>query len=48
MAKDTNCKDCYFRRRCGDTFACHYLLMTNQRRPCEPGEGCTVKVTRTI
>lgn len=25
---------------------CNYLLVTNKRRPCPAGEGCTVKVVR--
>jgi hypothetical protein len=28
------------------TKVCNYLLVTNKRRPCPPGEGCTVKVVR--
>jgi hypothetical protein len=24
--------------------ACHYLIDTGHRRPCDPGSGCTVKV----
>ena len=25
---------------------CNYFLATGKRRPCPPGEGCTVKVGR--
>ena len=25
-----------------------YLFRTNQRRPCPPGEGCTVKVSKEV
>lgn len=24
------------------------LIMTNKRRPCPPGEGCTVKIPRKV
>lgn len=27
---------------------CNYFMRTNQRRPCPPGEGCTVKVGRKV
>ena len=27
---------------------CNYFLVTNQRRPCPPGKGCTVKVGREV
>lgn len=30
------------------TRCCNYFLVTNQRRPCPPGEGCTVKVGRKV
>lgn len=40
------CDDCCY---CGRIKSeglryCRYMLFTNQRRPCPPGEGCTVKV----
>lgn len=31
-----------------NTRCCNYLLATNQRRPCPPGPGCTVKVSREV
>lgn len=39
------CDKCVYRK----TFTsagpyCDYLCMTNERRPCPPGEGCTVRV----
>lgn len=30
------------------TRCCNYFLATGQRRPCPPGEGCTVKVGREV
>lgn len=27
---------------------CLYLIMTYERRPCPPGDGCTVKVPRKV
>ena len=49
MAKNY-CDDCVYggvitglKTRC-----CNYFLATGQRRPCPPGEGCTVKVGRKV
>jgi hypothetical protein len=41
-----NCEDCMYWRSMHDPElkCCHYLLDTGSRRPCEPGDGCTVKV----
>ena len=41
------CEKCVYRK----TFTsagpyCDYLCMTNERRPCPPGEGCTVRVVQ--
>lgn len=39
------CKGCKYWRNIADTtYACHYLLDEYVRRPCPPGEGCTVRV----
>ena len=36
-----NCQDCvYF----GSGETCDYILIHQKRRPCEPGDKCTVKV----
>ena len=50
MTKDKFCDDCYYcvNFRSGGMRCCNYLIMTNQRRPCPPGEGCTVKVPRKV
>ncbi len=29
----------------GEHPCCNYIFMENKRRPCPPGEGCTVKIT---
>lgn len=47
MAKNY-CDNCIY--SCGFTGlnikSCDYFLVTNKRRPCPPGKGCTVKVVR--
>lgn len=47
MAKN-NCDNCYYSQKVGNDRYCAYLFKTNQKRPCEPGEGCTVKVPRIV
>lgn len=47
MAKD-NCGDCQYRGKVGGMPCCDYFLRTGNRRPCPPGEGCTVKVSRRV
>lgn len=40
------CDDCFYCRRIyqsGPRY-CAYLMITNERRPCPPGDECTVKV----
>jgi hypothetical protein len=41
------CSDCfYYKTIWGDELrCCHYLLITNHKRPCDPGRGCTVKIS---
>lgn len=48
MALDQNCKGClyyktipYSKERC-----CHYIFVEGKKRPCEPGDKCTVKIKR--
>jgi hypothetical protein len=44
---DENCMDCiYFTGHVEITWCCNYFLMTDHRRPCPPGTGCTVKQSR--
>lgn len=49
MAK-SNCDNCFYcgRLEGGALPYCKYYFMTNQRRPCPPGDGCTVKVGRKV
>lgn len=44
---DKYCRRCrYYIGWCGDTKLCNYYLMTDKRRPCAPGTGCTVRELR--
>lgn len=38
---DRSCHKCRF--WCKNTNTCDYLLVTDRRRPCHPGKGCTVR-----
>lgn len=40
---DDYCAGCVYRGRAGSRDICEYLLMTGHKRPCPPGENCTVK-----
>lgn len=39
-----SCKGCYYGTHTGELWVCDYILMTGHRRPCPPGEGCTVRI----
>ena len=44
---DSYCLNCIYYVGCSrDFWFCNYLLMTDKRRPCDPGTGCTVRVLR--
>lgn len=45
-----NCDDCFYCRKLDYSMGrfCAYLFVTGQRRPCPPGDGCTVKVGRAV
>lgn len=43
-----NCFNCVYRGKFGDTHCCSYILVTGRRRPCPPGDGCTVKIGRKV
>lgn len=44
MAEKHPCDGCYyFGGRWEVVKCCNYYLITNQRRPCPPGEGCIVR-----
>ena len=47
MAK-SNCDNCVWRGRVANMSCCDYFLRTGQRRPCPPGDDCTVKIGRKI
>ena len=49
MAKN-NCDNCFYYRKMdsGQQRFCAYLFLTDQRRPCPPGDECTVKIGRTV
>lgn len=39
------CEGCIYLSKVDCMPCCNYIFMENKRRPCPPGEGCTVKVT---
>lgn len=44
------CDRCVYRKNftSGAVHYCDYLCMTGKRRPCQAGDGCTVRVTRMV
>lgn len=43
------CDDCVYWAKLHEPYRyCSYLLRTDKKRPCPPGEGCTVKVSRKV
>lgn len=38
-----SCEGCFYAVLLSGAWCCDYLLMTGRRRPCPPGEGCTVR-----
>lgn len=43
-----NCDNCVYRAVVGGVDCCGYLFKTGHRRPCPPGDECTVKVGREV
>ena len=44
---DSYCLKCiYYIGSCELARFCNYYLMTDKRRPCNAGKGCTVKIER--
>lgn len=44
---DKYCLTCiYFQGGADSACMCHYLLITGERRNCDPGKGCTKKIRR--
>ena len=50
MKNDKNCDKCYYYRsiNVNGLRACHYLLWTGKKRPCDPGKDCTVKIATKV
>ena len=47
MANDKKCKKCiYWKGGHEDTLCCNYIFMERKRRPCPPGDECTVMIPR--
>ena len=46
----SNCDNCVYSGvlSASATRICNYIFITNKKRPCPPGEGCTVKVARKV
>ena len=43
------CDNCAYKKMMSSNYKyCDYFLMTNERRPCPAGDGCTVKVSRKV
>lgn len=38
-----SCKGCVYAALLSGAWCCDYLGVTGHRRPCPPGEGCTVR-----
>lgn len=38
------CATCFYHSKCAGMVCCGYLNKTGHRRPCDPGEACTVRV----
>lgn len=46
MACNSYCNGCIYKGLVqGHVPCCNYIFMEDKRRPCPPGEGCTVKMT---
>ena len=41
---DAYCKGCVYRGKTSGDTTCEYILIEKKRRPCKPGDGCTVRV----
>ena len=47
IGKKHPCEGCIYLSMIGNSYlpCCNYIFMEDKRRPCPPGEGCTVKIT---
>lgn len=48
MAKKNNCDDCFYYRSANLDRYCAYIFVEHKRRPCPPGDECTVKIRRKV
>lgn len=48
MAKKNNCADCFYYRSTNLDKYCAYIFVEHHRRPCDPGDACTVKIARKV
>ena len=48
MSKKNNCDDCFYYRSCNTDRYCAYIFVEHHRRPCDPGDACTVKIARKV
>ena len=47
MERNNYCKHClYFQGQFDENCCCNYIFLEGHRRPCPPGEGCTVRKRR--
>lgn len=43
---DRYCRGCYYYKQISEhTKCCIYIFVTGHKRPCDPGTGCTEKVS---
>ena len=47
MAKNY-CDDCFYYRSCNTDRYYAYIFVEHKRRPCDPGNKCTVKIPREV
>lgn len=48
MAKKNYCDDCFYYRSTNLDRYCAYIFIEHTRRPCDPGDKCTVKIPRKV
>lgn len=44
MASKKKCTNCRYHANVSGTVCCDYLYKTGHRRPCPPGDECTVSI----
>ena len=49
MTANKFCDNCVYAAKLADgSQCCNYIIKTNHKRPCPPGEECTVNVARKV